>query len=71
MDSAVNYNTPSVSDVSFTFTSACVPPGQVLFKHLGSGNYSVSVAKSGYQTYSGTANVNTGWQNFDVSLQPE
>lgn len=71
MDSAVNYNTPSISDVSFTFTSACVPPGQVLFKHLDSGNYSVSVSKVGYQTYSGTVNVSTGWQNFDVSLQPE
>lgn len=63
---------PSVSDVSATFTSSCIPPGQVLFSGIGStGQGSVTVSKAGYQTY--TANdvsVNGSYQTYDVTLTP-
>jgi len=70
MTSAVNYNTPSVSNISFTFTSDCVPPGQVLFSGLSAGDYAYSVSRTGYQTYTGSVTVNSPWKNQDVLLQP-
>ncbi len=62
--------TPNVSDVSFTFTSACTPPGQVLFTGLGAGTYTLTVTRSGYQTYSGTVDASANWQQKDVLLLP-
>ncbi|MDO8492137.1 MAG: carboxypeptidase regulatory-like domain-containing protein [bacterium] len=73
LDSASNAATPTVSDIAFTYTSLCVPPGQVLFSGLSNGSYDFTVTKSGYQPYSGTVNVNASapWQNVDVPLQTD
>jgi len=62
--------TPSISDVSFTFTSSCVPPGQVIFTSLNSGNYTLTVSKSGYQTFNDTVNISSSWQQLEVILSP-
>jgi hypothetical protein len=64
--------TPSINDVSFTYTSGCIPPGQVLFRGLSasSGGYSLSVIEPGYTT--GTVhsmNIISGWQSQTVQLQ--
>lgn len=69
MQTADNSVSPLVSDITFAFASSCVPPGQVLFTNLSSGNYTYTVSKSGYQTYNGSVNVNTNWQNQQVMLQ--
>jgi hypothetical protein len=71
LDSAVDTATPAVSDISFTYTSLCVPPGQVLFSGLSNGPYDFTVTKAGYQPYSGTVNVSgsSPWQNVDVPIQ--
>lgn len=42
--------TPSVSDIGITYTSGCLPPGQVDFNGLSQGTYTVTVSKSGYTT---------------------
>ena len=62
--------TPSVSDVQLTFTSSCVPPGQVMFSGLESGTYNLSISKSGYHTYAGTVSVSSSWQKKEVTLNP-
>jgi type II secretory pathway pseudopilin PulG len=64
--------TPSVSDTMFTFTSLCVPPGQVIFQSLSNGTYTLTVSKSGYTDYSDTVVVDasTLWQEKTVSLTP-
>ncbi len=64
--------TPSVSDVQFTFTSACVPPGQVIFQGLASGTYALDVSASGYVNASSTVSVSVGtpWQEQAISLNP-
>src|SRR3989338_7690107 len=63
--------TPTLSDVSFTFSSQCVPSGQVLFNGLSPATYSLTVTKSGYQSYTDSdVSINGGWQAYDVSLQP-
>ena len=63
--------TPNVSNVSITFTSACTPLGQILFQGLPSGTYTVSVSKSGYQTYTSTVNLSSAWQQTLVNLQTQ
>lgn len=62
--------TPIISDVSITFTSACVPPGQVLFSGLASGEYSLTIEKNGYQTFNDTINISSSWQQYEVILNP-
>lgn len=62
--------TPSISDISFTFTTSCTPPGQVSFSGLSPGEYTVSVIKAGYQTYSGSVTINSNWQKLEVAITP-
>jgi len=62
--------TPAVSDVSFTFTSACVPPGQVFFSGLLLGSYTVNISKTGYQPYTNTVDTSLLWQEFEITLTP-
>jgi len=62
--------TPTVSDASFTFTSSCVPPGQVLFTGLSSGEYTLTVSKTGYQPFTDTVTVSAPWQQREVVLSP-
>ena len=62
--------TPTVSDASFTFTSSCVSPGQVLFTALATGDYTVTVSKTGYQLFTDTVTVSLPWQQREVILSP-
>jgi len=62
--------TPTVSDVSFTFTSSCVPSGQVFFTGLGVGDYTLTVSKTGYQTFTDTISVSSPWQQREIVLSP-
>ena len=65
--------TPTVSDIQFTFTSSCTPPGQVIYQTLANGVYGLTVTKSGYTDYVGTVTVAGGaplWQEKQVSLTP-
>jgi hypothetical protein len=62
--------TPTLSDVSFTFTSACVPPGQVTFEALPNGTYDISVSKAGYTSFVGSTTVSQNWQALEVVLTP-
>ncbi len=63
--------TPSVSDIQFTFTSSCVPPGQVLFQGLSTGTYNITVSKAGYTTANDTVVVTAGsWQEKQISIGP-
>ena len=61
--------TPSVSDISFTNTSSCTPPGQVVFSGLSSGTYDLDVVKSGYTTYSlDEISISNPWTEKIVTL---
>ncbi len=63
--------TPTVSDISFGFTSNCVPPGQVLFNSVGLGTHTITVTKSGYQPYTSEPFGITGdFTAHDVALVP-
>ena len=60
--------TPSVNEVSFTYTSGCTPPGQVLFQGLAAGTYTLTVSKAGYTTSVTSVTVSDDWQNETVPL---
>lgn len=64
--------TPSVSDVQFTFTSVCAPPGQVMFDDIHFGNYDLAVSAPGYTTYVQDFVVSAAhpWQELHVTLSP-
>lgn len=61
---------PNISDISFTFTSSCVPPGQVFFTALNPGNHTLTVAKDGYQGFTDTITISASWQQYEVTLSP-
>jgi len=61
---------PNISDLSFTFTASCTPPGQVSFSGLISDSYTMSVSKPGYVTQDINLNLNNNWQSYTVTLIP-
>lgn len=63
-------STPNVSDVSFTFTSSCTPPGQVIFSGLSSGTYHVTVSKTSYTTMEMDIPVSSSWKEQEIILAP-
>ncbi|PLX26585.1 hypothetical protein C0581_04095 [Candidatus Parcubacteria bacterium] len=48
---------PTLSDVSLTYTNSCTPPGQAYFGGLSEEDHSVEIQASGYQTYQTTVSV--------------
>lgn len=63
--------TPNISDIAFTMTSSCTPPGQVIFSGLSSGTYDISVSRSGYTTQNITGiNLNSNFKEQEVILSP-
>jgi prepilin-type N-terminal cleavage/methylation domain-containing protein len=70
LNSQSTTTTPNISDVSFTVTTSCTPPGQVVFTGLSNTTYNMSVSKSGYTSYSNSINVNSSWKEQEVILSP-
>lgn len=62
--------TPTLSEVAFTFTSSCVPPGQAYFSNLSSGTYRLVVTKPGYQQVAEDIVVGSNWEEHQVILSP-
>lgn len=65
--------TPTVSEVSFTFSNGCDPSGQVFFNELSNGDFKLEVEAGGYTTYNQQPfNLkNIPWQNYDIVLTPQ
>lgn len=61
-------STPSISDVAFTFTSSCTPPGQVIFPGLSAGTYHIHVTMAGYSDFDYDVSLNSNWQEVPVVM---
>ncbi|MFH1947310.1 MAG: prepilin-type N-terminal cleavage/methylation domain-containing protein [Candidatus Magasanikbacteria bacterium] len=59
--------TPTVSDVSISYTTSCTPPGQSYFGDLENIEYTVEVTRDGYQTKTETITVD-GDMIFSVEM---
>ncbi|PIR76524.1 MAG: hypothetical protein COU32_01520 [Candidatus Magasanikbacteria bacterium CG10_big_fil_rev_8_21_14_0_10_42_10] len=68
MTTASTTYTPTLSNVSFTYTNSCTPPGQVYFGSLSSGDYSISVSATGYDPTTVNVTVN-GYTKESIILQ--
>ncbi|MFM2415006.1 MAG: hypothetical protein RI911_699 [Candidatus Parcubacteria bacterium] len=64
-------HTPTISDVWFTYTTACTPPGQVLFTGTASGNHTLTVTKTGYTNHSSSVSMSANERQVTVTLSPE
>lgn len=62
--------TPNVSDISFTETTQCTPPGQVVFTGLSEGTYHIDISKSGYTTSVADVDVDSAFVEQEVLLSP-
>ena len=60
--------TPTISDVSFTYTSSCIPPGQVSFSALSSGTYTISISKTGYQSTTRNTSISSSWKKEEFTI---
>ncbi|MEK7213215.1 MAG: prepilin-type N-terminal cleavage/methylation domain-containing protein [Patescibacteria group bacterium] len=49
--------TPQFSEIAFTYTNGCIPPGQAFFNSLSAGTYTLEVSRSGYTPSSDTLDV--------------
>lgn len=63
-------NTPIVSDVSFTYTTECTPPGQVVFTNLSNGTRNLIVSKTGFSTVTIPVTITGTWKEQEVILTP-
>lgn len=70
LDSVSTSTSPNISDVSFTFTSLCTPPGQVSFSGLPSGTYNLNLSKTGYVTQDVSVDVTSPWQSQSIIMLP-
>lgn len=59
---------PTISDVSFTVTNECNPPGQVFFSGIPQGTYTLTVLRSGYANHSSQVAVSSAWQQVEVAM---
>lgn len=71
LSTASSTYTPNVSEVSFTFSSLCVPSGQAIFNGLSAGTYDLTASKIGYQTSIETIDVSLPWVKKEITLMPE
>jgi prepilin-type N-terminal cleavage/methylation domain-containing protein len=69
LSTANSQYTPLVSELAFTYTTTCVPPGQVFFNGLTAGTYTLTVSAAGYTTNMGNISVN-GQTETTVNLSP-
>jgi len=71
LQTAAATSTPTVSNISFTFSSDCAPSGQVLFTNLVAGEYELKINKPGFQEFSiPDLVISKSWQAYDVTLNP-
>jgi prepilin-type N-terminal cleavage/methylation domain-containing protein len=63
--------TPYLGEINFTFSSLCVPSGQVMFNGLEGGDYTMVVSKTGFQTSTSTVSISAPWQEQETDLMPE
>ncbi len=70
LDTASATSTPNISNIAFTFTSSCVPPGQIYFSGLSTSGtpYTLTLIRAGYATQVIPVTISTPWKSVDVVM---
>jgi hypothetical protein len=71
LQTASSTYTPNISEVNFTFSSLCVPSGQVMFTGLEAESYTLTVEKNSFQPLTENLNISDSWRQYEVTLMPE
>ena len=61
--------TPTLSEVAFTYTNSCSPPGQAYFGNVPSATYDLDISRTGYTTKTESIDVTTTIQTT-INLSP-
>lgn len=62
---------PVVSDFVVSFSSSCIPPGQVTFSSLSQGLYDIEVSAPGYLSQTiNDFSLNSSWEKTEVLMSP-
>jgi hypothetical protein len=68
LSSSDQNKTPSISDIAITYTSGCLPPGQADFGGLSSGDYTITISKTGYTTVVKTITISSDdYENIQIN----
>lgn len=59
--------TPTLNDLAIAFESDCVPSGQAFFPGLSTGNYLLTLNKSGHSTVILPFTIVSGWQEKKIT----
>ncbi|NVN97227.1 hypothetical protein HXX01_03290, partial [Candidatus Nomurabacteria bacterium] len=62
--------TPTISDIFITYSSLCIPPGQVSFAALATGNYTIAISKTGYKSTSRNVSISSNWAKEEFTISP-
>ena len=69
LSTASQNSTPQLSEVAFSYTSGCTPPGQAFFSSLETGLYDMTIEIPGYQTVVTSVDV-SGRTQAEVLMNP-
>ena len=69
LDTTSTITAPNISNISFTYTLSCTPPGQVSFSALASGSYTMHLSKTGYANQDVPVTISGDWQSTSVTMQ--
>ncbi len=69
LSTANNRYTPQLSEVAFTYTNNCTPPGQAFFGGLAATTYTLNVSRDGYTTNNDSVDV-SGSTDMEVNMSP-
>lgn len=68
MQTQNDQSSPKLEDLDIEFSSSCISSGQTLFQGLSSGNYTMTVSKSGYDDTQEDISITNNWQSFETTL---
>ena len=72
-DAVVSLEKNGFDEDKITSSAGCLPPGQVFWNGLSTGNYNLTIAKNGYENYTSQIVISSSpaWQKFNATMAPQ
>jgi hypothetical protein len=70
IETFINTYAPDISDISITYTSLCIPPGQVSFSGLSVGTYIINIQHEDYPDTSTKVEILENWKKEEIIISP-
>ncbi|OGI74301.1 hypothetical protein A3D42_02340 [Candidatus Nomurabacteria bacterium RIFCSPHIGHO2_02_FULL_41_18] len=69
-DASVRLEKNDFDETQTTNSEECQTPGQVFWNGLESGNYTLTVTKTGFETSVTSVDISSNWKNENIILEP-